>query len=104
MARPPSAIYQIRKFARRNRAAFVALVSIAAVLILATIVSIRFGVNEAEQRRDAVSDRDTAEFHTYVANIAAADASLMALEVPAARVRLQAAPAAMPPQLMSTSI
>ncbi len=40
VARPPSAAYRLRKLARRNKAAFAAVTSVATVLILATLVSV----------------------------------------------------------------
>jgi non-specific serine/threonine protein kinase/serine/threonine-protein kinase len=73
-ARPPSVAYQARKFARRHRAACGALVSIAAVLIAATTISIVFLVRanaarealavEVDMRRDAQA---AAEQKTLVA-------------------------------------
>ncbi len=62
-ARPPSVTYQIRMFARRNRAAFVAMAAVFAVLVVATVVSLAFAVRanlasqaalaESQQRRAA---------------------------------------------------
>ena len=63
-ARPPSVVYQIRMFARRNRTIFAAMLAIAAVLVLATTVSIFFLVranNAAHNLQIEVSQRETAE-------------------------------------------
>ncbi len=50
-ARPPSLIYQIRVFARRNKAAFSAIVAVVAVSLAAAIVSTLFA-------RQAILERD----------------------------------------------
>jgi len=39
IARPPSRIYRLQKFARRNRAAFAAASAVTAVLVIATVIS-----------------------------------------------------------------
>jgi serine/threonine protein kinase len=56
-ARPPTAGYRLRKFIRRNRAT----VTAAGALVLATGVSVWFGMSEARQRAEAVRLRDLAE-------------------------------------------
>lgn len=43
-ARPPSALYRLRKTVRRNRAVFAAGLSIAAALVVATVVSVNLAV------------------------------------------------------------
>ncbi len=52
-ARPPSLIYQIRIFARRNKAAFAAIVAVVAVSVAAAIVSTVFA-RQAIVARDAM--------------------------------------------------
>lgn len=52
-ASPPSAVYKLGKFARRNRGAVIAGVVVTVALLVATGVSIAFGVGEARQRRAA---------------------------------------------------
>ncbi|MCZ6735721.1 MAG: serine/threonine-protein kinase, partial [Planctomycetota bacterium] len=51
LARPPGAAYRLNKFMRRNRTAVIAGAVVAAALVVATVVSIGFGLSEAEQRR-----------------------------------------------------
>jgi serine/threonine protein kinase/tetratricopeptide (TPR) repeat protein len=51
LARPPSATYQLRKFARRNKPLVAAGAIIATSLVATTAVSTVFAVNEARQRK-----------------------------------------------------
>jgi len=53
LAGPPSAAYRLSKFARRNRTGVSAAAVVAGALVVATVVSIRFGLSEAEHRRTA---------------------------------------------------
>ncbi len=53
LARGPSAAYMLSKFARRNRTGVIAAAVVAGALVVATVVSIRFGLSEAEHRRMA---------------------------------------------------
>lgn len=55
-ARAPSASYVLSRFARRHRALTFAMLSIALVLVAATIVSVRFAINAA-QARDLAAQR-----------------------------------------------
>ncbi len=55
-ARAPSAGYVLSRFARRHRALTAALLSVALILVLATVVSLRFAVN-AEQARSLAAQR-----------------------------------------------
>jgi serine/threonine protein kinase/tetratricopeptide (TPR) repeat protein len=52
-ARPPSAAYQMRKFATRNRALVGAAAATLLVIIAGAAVSTTFGLREAAQRREA---------------------------------------------------
>lgn len=52
-ARAPSVAYQMSMFIRRNRAAFVAGVSILACMVIATIVSVIFGIQAVRSGREA---------------------------------------------------
>ncbi len=52
-ARPPSALYQLRKFAKRHRSLIVGGAAVAAALVLGTVVSILFAVGQARARADA---------------------------------------------------
>ena len=57
-ARPPSNVYRLKKFVRRNRIGVSAGVIVALSLIAATAVSIVFAVGESKQRRIADDARD----------------------------------------------
>ncbi len=63
-ARPPSAAYQMRKFASRNRALVGAAVATLIVLIVGAVVSTTFGLREAAQRREAERARADLEVVT----------------------------------------
>ena len=63
-ARPPSAAYQMRKFASRNRALVGAAVATLAVLVVGAVVSTTFGLREAAQRREAERARADLEIVT----------------------------------------
>ncbi|MDG2200308.1 MAG: serine/threonine-protein kinase [Phycisphaerales bacterium] len=58
LAGPPSAMYRIRKFARRHRGLLAAAASVLVVLIAGVVVSTYFAVHEAHQRSLAISERD----------------------------------------------
>jgi serine/threonine protein kinase len=58
LARPPSAAYRLRKFARRNRLAIGAAGGVLSALLL-TVVALGYGLTEARRERDR-----TAEFAT----------------------------------------
>ncbi|MCC6653119.1 MAG: tetratricopeptide repeat protein, partial [Candidatus Eisenbacteria bacterium] len=53
LARAPSAIYQLQKFARRNRGLVVGAVATAVALLAGIVVSTTFGIREARQRQAA---------------------------------------------------
>jgi hypothetical protein len=59
-ARPPSTLYRIQKAIRRNRIAFTAAATIAAVLILASIVSTWQAVRATRAEREAREQTQTA--------------------------------------------
>jgi WD40 repeat protein len=84
-ARPATAIYQLRKFARRHRGlAAGAVLALASLLIGASVA-----VWSALQAFDA---RDRAQRQSYESSLAAAAASVALGDVLAARRRLEAAP------------
>ncbi len=69
-ARPPSASYRMRKLIRRNRGAFVATGIIAATLVVATAVSIRYSLIanlERDKAQQALNERDKALSETELA-------------------------------------
>ncbi|MFK7959166.1 MAG: tetratricopeptide repeat protein [Phycisphaerales bacterium] len=53
LARPPSAIYQLTKLARRHRAAAIAAVAIATILTAGTVTSTVFAIRASAARNDA---------------------------------------------------
>ncbi len=57
LARPPSAVYQMRKFAARNRALVGGAAATVVVLIAGAVVSTTLGLREAAQRREAEAAR-----------------------------------------------
>jgi len=69
-ARPPSAMYRLSRFARRNRAAVVAGVAVAIALVagttVATIGLVRATRAEAEARREAETARQVSSFLTGI--------------------------------------
>ena len=52
-ARPPSALYQLRKFAKRHRSLIVGAAAVAAALVLGAVVSVLFAVGQSRARADA---------------------------------------------------
>jgi hypothetical protein len=102
-ARPPSALYQLRQFARRHKALVGGVLATVAALILGLVGTILFAVGEARQRRQAeqnaqVADDKTreAKVQAYLSCIAAAVAALSANDVADAAHQLDAAPKALP--------
>ncbi|MCZ6836338.1 MAG: protein kinase [Planctomycetota bacterium] len=84
-AHPPSTIYQIRKFARRNRMLVGGTSAIILVLVISTIVSLRFAANASRQREQAL-------LQTYIASITAAESALDNGSVAQGQVMLARAP------------
>jgi WD40 repeat protein/predicted Ser/Thr protein kinase len=91
-ARPPSALYQLRQFARRHKALVGGVVATVAALVLGLIGTIVFAVGEARQRRQADDKTREAQFQEYRAHIAAAVAALSAHDVADAARQLEEAP------------
>jgi WD40 repeat protein/predicted Ser/Thr protein kinase len=90
VARPPSTIYQLRKFARRNRKLVAALVALMLVLVAATAVSSTLGVLAIRARDVARRNEAFARRQAAIANLAAAHAALQDHDIGAARRRLRA--------------
>ncbi len=98
-ARPPSALYQLRKFARRHSGLVVSAAATTAALVLGLVTTTLFALGEARQRnqaeqnaRRAEAERAEAQFQGYRARLAAAVAGLSAHDVADARHQLEAAP------------
>lgn len=60
-ARPPSLTYQLRLFARRNRAGFVATIAVLVGMAVAAVVSINFGVAASARALEAEAAKATAD-------------------------------------------
>ncbi len=92
LARPASALYQIRKFTRRHRALVAGVSGIFAALVVGTVVSIAFALRAAESARAASERERDATYQSYRARIAAASAALLQHDVVDAARHLDAAP------------
>jgi eukaryotic-like serine/threonine-protein kinase len=99
LARPPSALYQLRKFARRNKALVGGVAGVLAALVLGMIGTTLFALGEAEQRRQAehnagvAHDKERAALlQAYRARIAAATVALEVHDVVEADRQLKDAP------------
>ncbi len=85
-ARPASTWYQLKKFSRRNQALVGGVLASFAILLAGLAVSLFAFAQARHERNEALQQ-------SYLANIGAAHAHLMANEVGSARRRLDAAPA-----------
>jgi WD40 repeat protein len=92
LARPPSALYHLRKFARRHKALVGGVLATMAALVLGLVGTILFAVGEARQRRQADEEKREALFQAYRARIAAAVGALAMHDVADAARHLDAAP------------
>ena len=92
LARPASALYQIRKFTRRHRTLVAGVFGIFAALIGGTVVSIIFALQAAENARVASERERDATYQGYLARIGAASATLLQHDVVDAARHLDAAP------------
>jgi WD40 repeat protein len=71
LAKPTSSLYQLGKFARRNKAIVAGVLVAFVALLVGTLVSTRQAVIARRERADAVELRQVAERQTYRARIAA---------------------------------
>jgi len=78
IARPASTLYQLTKFARRNRALVGGVLFAFLALAIGLIGTVVFATREASLRREAVTSQNRAERDAYRANLAAAQAALSA--------------------------
>lgn len=74
LAGPPTLRYRTRKFVQRNWRSIAAATAMAAVLIIATVVSLRAALREKIARTDAVTAQVQAEENAALAEIRAAEA------------------------------
>jgi WD40 repeat protein/predicted Ser/Thr protein kinase len=98
-ARPASALYHLRKFARRHKGVVGAVLGIGLALAAGTVVSVLYAVRAAdnareagENARQANANARQARYQTYRARLAAATAALQNHDVADARRQLDAAP------------
>jgi WD40 repeat protein/predicted Ser/Thr protein kinase len=91
-ARPPSAMYQLRKFARRHKALVAGVLGVFAALLVGTVVSVLFAWRAAEKSAAAQEEKREATYQTYRARLAAAVAALSNHDVADAARQLDAAP------------
>jgi WD40 repeat protein len=75
-ARPPSALYQLAKFARRNKALVGGTAAVVLALAAGLLGTTLFAVREAKQRGQAERNERAAVYQAYRARIAAAAAAL----------------------------
>jgi eukaryotic-like serine/threonine-protein kinase len=99
LARPPSALYHLRKFARRHKALVGGVTATMTALALGLVGTILFAIGESRQRGqaehlagEAIEKNREALFQTYRARIAAAAAALSAHDVADAARQPDAAP------------
>ncbi len=91
-ARPPSALYHMRKFARRHRGLVGGAAATGLALIAGTVFSLLFAFGEARQRQEADRARGAALRETYQARLAAAAMALREGNFRTAEHQLDAAP------------
>src|SRR5262249_54759583 len=98
-ARPPSALYQLGKFARRHKALVGALLAAMVALAAGTVVSVLYAVRAernaraaGENARQANENERKAQYQTYRARLAAAGAALSHHDVAGAARQLTEAP------------
>jgi WD40 repeat protein len=92
LARPPSALYQLRKFARRHTGLAGGVLGVFTALLVGTIVSIGFAWRAAHNARQAIAQKREAMFQAYRARLAAAAAAISAHDVADTARQLDAAP------------
>ena len=96
LARPASALYQLRKFARRHKAARGRSVGHLRGALVGTVVSIVFAVCVPSENARVANERErVATYQSYRARIAAAVAALSHHDVADAARQLDAAPEAL---------
>jgi eukaryotic-like serine/threonine-protein kinase len=92
LARPPSMLYHVRKFASRNKTLVGGVVATGVALVLGLIGTIFFAVGEARQRGQAEQNAQEALLQAYRARLSAAVAALQNHDVLDAARQLDAAP------------
>jgi WD40 repeat protein/predicted Ser/Thr protein kinase len=91
-ARPPSLLYQLRKFAQRNRTLVVGSAGILGALVLGLVGTTLFALRARDSASLAKDEKSLARYQTYRARIAAAGAALTNHDVVDAARQLAEAP------------
>ncbi|MBS0198099.1 MAG: protein kinase [Planctomycetes bacterium] len=91
-ARPSTTIYQLRRFAARNRTLVGGVCATLAALVLGLTGTVLFAQRESVQRRIAQAQAAEAERKSYLSDIRAAQAAILSNEAPLARLSLDSAP------------
>jgi WD40 repeat protein len=92
LARPPSVLYQFRKFARRNKALVGGVAGILAALVLGLVGTTLFALRARDSARQAKDEGRVARYQTYRARVAAAAAALQVHDAVDAARQLEEAP------------
>jgi len=92
--RPPSTVYQVRRFARRNKALVGGVLATMVALVLGIVGVARYAYREYQQRNRAEEAQAMAQAQTYRVSVAAAAHALGDQNVLAARRLLKEAPEA----------
>ena len=92
LARPQSGFYQLRKFARRNKAIVAGVLVAFLALVAGTIVATRQAVIANRERATAVEFQHRAEHQAYQARVAAAATAIESHDTVLAHSNLEAAP------------
>jgi WD40 repeat protein len=91
-ARPASALYQLGKFARRQKALVGGVLGVIVALVAGAVVSVLYAVRAEHNAREARQNEQKARAQTYRARLAAAGAALSNHDVADAARQLDEAP------------
>ncbi|HPF37710.1 MAG TPA: protein kinase [Phycisphaerae bacterium] len=94
-ARPPTAIYQLRMFARRNRGLVRGAALGGAAILIGVIISVQQAFVATSARDFARREEAQARYQSYLAGVAAASAAIQNHDTPLARRSLAQAPEAL---------
>lgn len=92
VARPATALYQWRKFAKRNKVLVGGVLGTFATLVLGIVSTTAFALRESEQRREAARIAQQEKRSAYFAHIAAAQAAIQGHDYDLAQRSLDKAP------------